>query len=310
MTFAAALKQSQETMHFVQTTQSFDDAAHHPTRLKAASEAAQMLHSSPLLQHVVGTMTVNQGGVKPGQVDDVAYYDSDPEDVKPRSIHKRAPRRVAAERQSMEKLASNNIGQKLNSAYLEKIPSHKKVRRLDEDAVVDIVQTMTNERLILMWHPTQSKENPNRSPICVKAWIESGVYLVDGTFLLPKLSWTKASEDDNNKGQQPKQALKKFDLLEVCRICPTERIDRKKHPFALASKSFYIETGSDVYLMEAQNGEERDRIVYGLKLVIARLASLLMLRDMRAADEFFGLSTVPGEAPKWAQGEQGSSNGE
>lgn len=59
-------------------------------------------------------------------------------------------------------------------------------------------------------------------------------------------------------------------------------------------------------MFEAQNSEERDRIVYGLKLVVARLASLLMLRDIRAADEFFGAanSSVPGEAPQWARGEE------
>jgi hypothetical protein len=169
---------------------------------------------------------------------------------------------------------------------------------------------MSNERLILMWHPTQTKSVPNRTPVCVKVWIESGVYLVDGTFLLPKLTWIKASEDKEceteRKYQQQKKALQKFDLLEVCRICPTGAIDRKCHPFASASKSFYIETGTDTFLMEAQSSEERDRIVYGLKLVIARLASLLMLRDMRAADEFFGamISTVPGEAPTWAQGDE------
>lgn len=164
-----------------------------------------------------------------------------------------------------------------------------------------------------MWHPTQSKNNPNRSPICVKVWIESGVYLVDGTFLLPKLTWIKASDDakrtiaQKKYKQEQEKALQKFDLLEVCRICATQTIDRKLHPFASASKSFYIETGSEVFLMEAQSSEERDRIVYGLKLVIARLASLLMLRDIRAADEFFGAGAVPGEAPRWAQGEQGAS---
>lgn len=161
-----------------------------------------------------------------------------------------------------------------------------------------------------MWHPTQSKTSPNRSPVCVKVWIESGVYLVDGTFLLPKLTWIKASDDTKGTQvqgkykQEQQKALQKFDLLDVCRICATDTIDRKLHPFASATRSFYIETGSEVFVMEAQNSQERDRIVYGLKLVIARLASLLMLRDMRAADEFFGASTVPGEAPRWAQGDQ------
>jgi len=49
-------------------------------------------------------------------------------------------------------------------------------------------------------------------------------------------------------------------------------------------------------LFETQSTEERNRIVYGYKLVIARLASLLMLRDPRAVEEFFGSASamVPG----------------
>jgi hypothetical protein len=54
-------------------------------------------------------------------------------------------------------------------------------------------------------------------------------------------------------------------------------------------------------LFQAHTTQERDRLVYGLKLVIARLASLLMLRDIRAAEEFFGAfaNSVPGDAPVW-----------
>lgn len=154
---------------------------------------------------------------------------------------------------------------------------------------------MNNERLTLMWHPTQTKGDKNRSPVCVRVWIESGVYLNDGTFLLPKLTWTKALQADSVK----QKAVEKIDLLDICRIRPTMNIDRRLHPFALTQKSFYVETLTEVFVFQAQTIEERDRIVYGLKLVVARLASLLMLRDVRAAEEFFGAfsNTVPGEAP-------------
>jgi hypothetical protein len=159
-----------------------------------------------------------------------------------------------------------------------------------------------------MWHPTQSKPHPNRSPICVHVWIESGIYLNDGTFLLPKLTWSKASEDN---ATQKQSALEKIDLLDVCRIRPTTVIERSMHPFAIAGKSFYVETQEGIFLFQAQSTEERDRIVYGLKLVIARLASLLMLRDIRAAEEFFGAmqNTVPG-GPSWTrQRETDSTSG-
>ena len=158
-----------------------------------------------------------------------------------------------------------------------------------------------------MWHRTQTKKDKHRSPLCVRMWIESGVYLNNGTFLLPKLTWSKASQDDPLK-QTP---LEKIDLLDVCRIRPTMNIDRRLHPFALTQKSFYVETQTEIFVFQAQTIEERDRIVYGLKLVVARLASLLMLRDIRAADEFFGAfsCSVPGEAPttRWMK-ERGSDS--
>ena len=157
---------------------------------------------------------------------------------------------------------------------------------------------MRNQTLTLMWHPTQSEDSPNRSPVCVNLWIESGVYLVDGSFLLPRLSWSPAYEDDlaSKKLNVGKAEPDQIDLLDVCRIRGTETVDRKIHPFANPRMSFVIETQDDVFLFEAQTAEEKNRIVYGYKLVIARLASLLMLRDSRAVEEFFGSASamVPG----------------
>ena len=71
-----------------------------------------------------------------------------------------------------------------------------------------------------------------------------------------------------------------------------------------SNRSFEIITQNGKYLFETQSKQERGRIVNGLKLVIARLASLLMLRDLRAVDEFFGGNSVPGEAPAWARTEK------
>lgn len=169
---------------------------------------------------------------------------------------------------------------------------------------------MKNEKLVLMWHPTQTKQSPNRSPVCVKVWIESGVYLLDGTFLLPKLTWVRLHEGHLHSKivNVSKQSPEKLDLLDVCRVRECETVDRQLHPFARSDRSFVIQTQSEAYLFEAQSREERSRIVNGLKLVIARLASLLMLRDLRAVDEFFGGGSVPGEAPAWATGSNNSTN--
>jgi hypothetical protein len=179
--------------------------------------------------------------------------------------------------------------------------------------VPSLPQIMKNEKMTLMWHPTQTEKSPNRAPVCSKVWIESGVYLIDGTFLLPKLTWVPVFEVAlqskilnvtlDNPGT--------IDLLDVCRVRECDKINRNLHPFAKAESSFVVQTQNGTHLFEARSKQERGRIVNGLRLVIARLASLLMLRDLRAVDEFFGgQSAVPGEAPAWAQGQnEKSSNG-
>jgi hypothetical protein len=161
---------------------------------------------------------------------------------------------------------------------------------------------MKNEKMTLMWHPTQTKIDPNRAPVCVKVWIESGTYLIDGTFLLPKLTWIPVHEETLHYKilNVSRESPETLDLLDVCRVRECDAIDRRLHPFANADRSFVIQTQNGGYLFETQSKQDRGLIVNGLKLVIARLASLLMLRDLRAVDEFFGGNAVPGEAPAWA----------
>jgi hypothetical protein len=144
MTFAAALKQSKEKMQFVQTVQSFDDAytrAAGTKKLRAATEAANLLHSSPLLQSIVSRMKMHDtdGNSKPEEI--VVYYDSDPEDSRPRNVN-RGPRKVAADRQLRE-LDSTNVDRPkaLSGIGMEDIGTSMKIsRKLDEETIVEIVQ--------------------------------------------------------------------------------------------------------------------------------------------------------------------------
>jgi hypothetical protein len=133
---------------------------------------------------------------------------------------------------------------------------------------------------------------------------------MDGTFLLPKLTWLPLHEStlDCRTLNITKDSPGSLDLLDVCRVIECSVIDRQLHPFAHSNRSFIIQTQSGRYLFEAQSKEERGRVVNGLKLVIARLASLLMLRDLRAVDEFFGGNSVPGEAPAWARKEKNETS--
>ncbi|GKY97621.1 hypothetical protein MPSEU_000720500 [Mayamaea pseudoterrestris] len=300
MTFAAALKASKERVS-LQTTQSFDDAR----MLKSKSlekKVADQFHSSALLKHVVGKMMIS-AQAEPEDEEDVAFYDSDPEDTRPKS--RKDPRQVIVDRRRRTDTALPVRA--LSGPGFEKVKgSNRRVsRKLDEDTIVQIVQQMTNERLTLIGHPTQRSNEPSRSPACVKMWIESGVCLIDGTFILPKLSWMKYESQSATKRRTEQTDPQKLDLLDICRIHTADTIDRQRHPFAVARRSFLIETQSDTLVFEAQTPDECERIVFGMKLVIARLASLLMLRDGRAAEEFFGAisANVPGEAPEWTKSE-------
>lgn len=159
----------------------------------------------------------------------------------------------------------------------------------------------------MLWHPTQSRDNVNRVPTCVNLWFERGSTLYNSQHpIQPKLMWSAAHERHlhakvlNVSVESPDI----IDLLDISRILNVRHIDRRLHPFADLRKSFIVETRSQPFLFEAQTVAERDRIVVGLKMIVARLASLLMTKDYRVMDEFFGspLAEVPGEAPEWASG--------
>jgi hypothetical protein len=304
MTFADPLRQSEERTRCIRTTQSCADIpglkVSYP-KIKADNDGPSLFHTSDLLKSVMNNTMMSRTNDGQKIENDVLYYDSDPEDIRFQSTC-RNPRKASAKPEAAEK--NINAARRplaLSGVGFEQMGSGKQIsRHLDEDVIVDLVRAMNNERLPLLWHPIQTKELSNRSPINVKVWIESGVYLVDGTFLLPKLTWSESAKAIRCHASVGE--LQKLDLLDICRIRATLKIDRKLHPFADRRKCFLIETQTKSYLFEAQSTEERERIVSGLKLVVARLASLLMVRDFRAAEEFFGqISTkVPGQSPSWA----------
>lgn len=96
------------------------------------------------------------------------------------------------------------------------------------------------------------------------------------------------------------EGLERLDLLDIARIQETPNIDRKQFPFVNKRRCFLIETQNEIYLFEAQSVCEKKRIVFGLKLTVSRLASLIMIRDAKAVEEFFEPAQVPGEAPAFA----------
>ena len=93
--------------------------------------------------------------------------------------------------------------------------------------------------------------------------------------------------------------------MDICRILSAagESIDRTRFPFCKAKHAFFIKTLDQSLLLEATSSAERDRIVKSLRLVVARLGSLLLTNNDRLADEYFAVIELnpfgPGEEPYW-----------
>mmetsp|Transcript_22939 Transcript_22939/g.32325 ORF Transcript_22939/g.32325 Transcript_22939/m.32325 type:complete len:626 (+) Transcript_22939:91-1968(+) len=184
--------------------------------------------------------------------------------------------------------------------------------------IYDKVQEILNETWVLTWHPevprnacdnlkdtregynefndiSRTTPNQNSSPRCVSLWFERGNRLRQSEIVEPKLMWRDVYHPDlasrKKLNLSSTQCPYSVCLLSVCRIIETsvQELDRKKYPLAKKSCSFIIRTCEDQeFLFQAQDENERDRIVYMWKLVVARLASQAVVGNGEGMlDEFF-----------------------
>ena len=152
--------------------------------------------------------------------------------------------------------------------------------------------------MMLVWHQPEG-------PVAVYAWIELGSQL-RSALIQPKLMWKPVHETEDERGALGITThinLHSVDLLDISRILAANKIDRKLHPLAKRKCSLSIETFDHNLLFEASCQKERDALVKGLKGLVARLASKIIVGDERVFDEYFTPfgSVVPGEAPEWAR---------
>lgn len=218
------------------------------------------------------------------------FYDSDPEDF----VAQRCCERTCHVR---------------NKENFVRRPRTVNLRR--DDQVVALVQEMMNEQMTLILHQDTAAHMQQLRPLGVHCWIERGRQLRSG-ILAPKLHW-KSFHPLPTKPSVPKAApsatnnlvFSSINLMDIARILPatSEAMDRKRFPFCKAKHAFFVKTLDQCLLFEANSSGERDRIVKSLRLVVARLGSLLLTNNERLADEFFAFvdqgHLVPGEAPYW-----------
>lgn len=135
MTFTAALKQSKDRMQYLQTAESFEGTGAKRARITMAARAADALHTSPLLNSIVGNMDTYESR----QDDQACYYDSDPEDYRPRTSK---PRRAAAVAEKFDDMQHHDdMGEALDSIDFKQIGSQNRIsRKVDEETISEIVR--------------------------------------------------------------------------------------------------------------------------------------------------------------------------
>ena len=153
-----------------------------------------------------------------------------------------------------------------------------------------------NGHLRLRWHPFLSSGPYVGQPLYIKvrAWIEKGCRLkrkiVDPTF-----AWCpEVQSGERDTSQTLCHKPYSLDLMTITRILVPDRTEHIRFPFAHLKRSFiiWLETHKDPILFEASSSVERDRIIYGLKLIISQLVSRIMMGDASVLADYFSVTSV------------------
>ena len=160
-------------------------------------------------------------------------------------------------------------------------------------------QELTLGKVTLVWHRSNAdgKEGQecyqgavkSKSPTLVEGWFEMGSQL-QSKVVHPKFMWRESYQPAliHRKLGKSCRTPDSIDLLSVVRILKPESLDRVEYPFAKTNCSFSIFTHSNErHVFEAPSPEDRDWFVYGLKFVVARLASMIIVGDSQMFVEFF-----------------------
>ena len=135
-------------------------------------------------------------------------------------------------------------------------------------------------------------------PISVQGAFEVGAHL-EQMVVQPKFTWTptvqpnRLSEDPeaNHRelflsGSSPPQV----ELLSIIRVNTAMELDRNLYPYARLERTCIVTTNDKKHptiVLEARSIQERDWLVFSLRLIVARLASIIITRDEDMLHEFF-----------------------
>jgi hypothetical protein len=209
----------------------------------------------------------------PNSAQEDAGYDSDPEDFIRRARTNNSSENADLGDFSVSATSSNSI-------------------YCPDDAI--IVRELMNEKLRLILHPSKSKGSiSTAAPQAVSVWIEHG-RRVRNELVSPKFVW-KSLHKSNHKVSYQRSEVSSVDILDIDRILPVETLNRSRHPFAKTRNTFLMRSiHGETLMFEASSASERDRLVHSIKLMVARLGSMLVVQDDNVLEEFFiGVAPSP-----------------
>lgn len=128
--------------------------------------------------------------------------------------------------------------------------------------------------------------------MAVQGAFEVGAHL-ETTVVQPKFTWSpilQPSMHDRRKLVLSESAPNSVELLSIIRVNKPMFLDRVRYPFCRLDRAICITTNDLIHpfvVLEASSPSERDRLVVALKLIVARLASIIIVRNEEMLLEFF-----------------------
>jgi len=130
-----------------------------------------------------------------------------------------------------------------------------------------------------------------KPPLSVSCAFEVGAHL-DNLVVQPKFTWRPSYEPDLHRrkiklsGAEPDS----IELLSIIRVVKPTQLNRNLYPFARLDRTCCITTNDEKFsylVFEAPSVRERDWLVNAMKMIVARLASIIIVRDEAMLLEFF-----------------------
>mmetsp|Transcript_4818 Transcript_4818/g.9188 ORF Transcript_4818/g.9188 Transcript_4818/m.9188 type:complete len:579 (+) Transcript_4818:449-2185(+) len=162
----------------------------------------------------------------------------------------------------------------------------------NNNAITQLVSELMHGTYTFIWHPNNNIPMKTCHPLIVKCWFEMGSCLIT-KLVNPKFFWKNISPSQpHSKASSGNTYVspQHIDLLDIVRIFTPTNIKRDTYPFAKQQSSFLISTNeSKEFLFEAKSTDERNRFLFVMKLMVARLASKIIVGDSDVFSEFFDL---------------------